>query len=219
MIRRAVPLLLVLTLAAAPVSAQDPVVAPHSTPPPAELADPIEALLATGGQHVTIGDHQLDFWWVKSMPLRSGSAEKDWSAVEEGTLVGAVRLSAQHNDIRGKPIKPGIYTLRYALQPENGNHLGVSPYRDFLLFGPVLADSSPSAIGHDASVELGKAATGAGHPGSWSIDPPAASGPPGRVYKNDAGLRGVVFQVPISRDGKDLGVLTFGLIVAGEVQP
>jgi len=219
MLPRAAAFLAVVLLTATAAVAQDPVVASHTAPPPAELEDPIEALLATGGQHVTIGDHQLDFWWVKSMPLRSGSTDKDWSAVEEGTLVGAVRLSAQHNDIRGKPLKAGIYTLRYALQPENGNHLGVSPYREFLLFGPVQADSSPSAIGHDASVELGKAATGTGHPGSWSIDPPTASGPPGRVYKNEAGLRGVVFQVPISRDGKDLGLLTFGLIVAGEVQP
>src|SRR5260370_20155012 len=93
--------------------AQPPGITAHGDPPPVELEDPIEAILAPGGQHVTIGGKMLDFWWVKSLPLLVGTADVSWAAVEEGTVVGAVKLSASYPDVRGRTIPAGLCTLRY----------------------------------------------------------------------------------------------------------
>lgn len=199
--------------------AQQPTASAHTDPPPADLAQPIAALLAQGGTRVTIAQKTLDFWWVKSLPLRSASSEVAWNAVDEGTLIGAVRVSANHTDIRGKTLKAGVYTLRFALQPQNGDHLGASPYREFLLLGPAAGDTNPAALGHDGAVDLAKLAIGTSHPAAWSIDPPAATAAPLTIQKNDTGLTTVVVSVPASRDGKDAGVLKFGVVILGTIQP
>ena len=209
----------VCVILAAGAAYAQPAASSHTDPPPNELKEPIAALLAQGGTRVTIGAKTLDFWFVKSLPLRSGSSDVAWSAVDEGALVGAVRVSASHTDIRGKTLKPGVYTLRFALQPQNGDHLGASPYREFLLLGPSAADASPAALGHDAVVDLAKQTIGTSHPAAWSIDPPAAAAAPLSLQKNDAGLTSVIVSVPASRDGKDVGALKFGIVVTGTIQP
>jgi hypothetical protein len=38
-----------------------------------------------------------------------------------------------------------------------------------------------------------------------------------KVRANEAGHKAVIFQVPVSRDGKDAGMLRFGLILIGEI--
>ncbi len=219
MIRAALIALGALVLVASPAAAQAPTVSKHADPPPTELADPIEALLAPGGPRVTIGAKTIDFWFVKSLPLKSGTTDVSWSSVEEGALVGATRVSAAHIEIRGKTLKAGIYTLRFALQPQNGDHLGASPYREFLLLGPVGADNSPAALGHDGAVELAKQAIGTSHPAAWSIDPPQTTAPAGTLQKNDIGLTSVIVEVPVSRDGQDAGTLKFGIVVQGTIVP
>jgi hypothetical protein len=198
--------------------AQNPIVSIQTDPAPGELADPIEALMASGGSRVAIGSAALDFWWVKSLPLTPHSSGIDWSSVDEGTLVGAVRLSANYRDIRGKTIKPGIYTLRYALQLQSSAHTGTSPTREFLLIAPAAIDSSTAAIGHDQAVALARQTLGASDPASWSLDPPVARGDVGSIRAN-GGQKAVLFSVSTSREGRDAGVLEFGLVLVGTVQP
>ncbi len=135
------------------------------------------------------------------------------------TESAALWTTAAHIEIRGKTLKAGIYTLRFALQPQNGDHLGASPYREFLLLGPVSADNSPAALGHDGAVELAKQAIGTSHPAAWSIDPPQTTAPVGTLQKNDIGLTSVIVEVPVSRDGQDAGTLKFGIVVQGTIVP
>jgi hypothetical protein len=211
---------IVWLLLSAVASAQALSVSAQDDPPPTELADPIEALMATGGLRVSSGGKVLEFWWVKSLPLKPASTDVTWSAVEEGTLVGTVRLSDSYLDIRGKTIKPGIYTLRYGIQPQNGDHLGVSPYRDFLLLSPAATDNATSALGHDGTIAIAKQTLGASHPACWSIDPPVVQNVArGSIRQNDAGQYSVMFSVAVSRDGRDAGTLEFGLMLIGTIQP
>lgn len=180
-------------------------------PPPAELASTVQALMGTPATAVQSGSTTLEFWWVKT--LGAGETGEGWGGVAEGTLVGAVRVSELYPDIRGRRIKPGLYTLRYALQPMNGDHLGVSPHREFLLVCPAAADTDPAAKGYQGTVDLSKQTTGAAHPAVWSIDPPFTKDAPLSTFRNDAGHEGVVFQVQTSR-----GILTFGLILIGKIE-
>lgn len=198
--------------------AQDSVVTTHSDAAPTKVAAPLNALLATGGPRVTIGAKTFDFWWVRALPLKSGSGQPAWSAVEEGTLVGAVRLSTAHHDIRGRTIKPGVYTLRYGIQPANGDHLGVSPYRDFLLLSPAAIDTAADPTGHDGTVDLSKKTLGTSHPASWSLDPPVAARNAPAVVTTELGHTAVVFEVPAARGGTEAGALRFGLVLVGVIE-
>ncbi len=210
LLRLAVALLGVLLLGPA-AAAQTLGASRSDAPPPDELAPAVKALMAGPAARVQAGSTILEFWWVKSLDA-SGSGE-GWARVPEGSLVGAVRVSEAYPDIRGRRIKPGVYTLRYALQPMNGDHLGVSPHREFLLVCPAAADTAVAPTGYQGTVDLSKQTTGAAHPAAWSIDPPAATDAALSGHRNDAGHQGIVFQVQTSS-----GPLSFGLILIGKIE-
>jgi hypothetical protein len=180
----------------------------HSNAVPDEVAAPVKASLAPGGATVTLPGNTIEFWWVKALE----GAGKDWSAVPEGALVGAMKVSAVFKDIRGRNIKPGTYLLRFALQPQNGDHLGVSPHRQFLIATPAAEDTKTEALGHEPAVALGAMTTNIAHPAILSIDPPVAAEAPLSVTQNDEGHTAVVFQVPAASG------LKFGLIVVGHIE-
>lgn len=186
--------------------------ATHQESPPAILSPSIREALAAGGVRATISGTQLDFWFVKSLPLQG--AALSWTAAEEGMLVGAVQLSSEFRDIRGRLIKPGIYTLRYGLQPQNGDHLGVSPFRDFLLLSPATLDIDVAARGHEPTVEMSIKTAGGSHPAVWSIDPPLASGAALTTHSTELGHKALIVEVPVP----NTGTLRFGIVLIGRVE-
>jgi len=194
--------------------------APHVAPAPAGLAAPVAARLAKSGVRVTVakGPVTVDFWFVESLPMKAGSASPSWDDVEEGTLVGAVNISTDYRDIRAKILKAGLYTLRYGIQPDNGDHLGVSPFRAFLLLSPAAQDRDAKPTGHDGTIELSKTSIGGSHPGVWSIDPPVASAAPLSTHKTSLGHQAIIVEVPIARDGKPAGTLKFGIVLIGSIE-
>jgi hypothetical protein len=193
---------------------------PHSNPPPPGLAPPIAARLAKGGVRVVAskGPATLDFWWVDALAVKPGASAPTWEEVEEGALVGVVNISPDFRDIRAKVLKPGVYTLRYGIQPDNGDHLGVSPFRAFLLLSPAADDKVPAPTGHDGTVDLSKGSIGGSHPGVWSIDPPVAKIPALQLHKTSLDHQAVVMEVPVTRDGKPSGTLRFGLVLIGTIE-
>ena len=182
-------------------------------PPPAELSASIKAELQKTGFKIVAGDAALEFWWVAGLKMSADG--EGWENVESGTLAGAIRVTGTFKEIRGKPVKPGVYTLRYGLQPQNGDHLGISPYREFLLLSPAAADPDPKTTGFDGAVALSKQTIGTSHPAALSLDPPVAPDAALSAYANDQGHKGVVFEVPRSIGGKTNGTLRFGLILIG----
>lgn len=172
------------------------------------------AALSTDVVTVTTGTTKLEFWWVKSLSLRAGGAgAPSWADVPDGSLVGALRLGANWTDIRGYTIRPGVYTLRFALQPQNGDHMGISPHREFLLPAPAADDLATEAVGYEGAVALAKKASRRAHPASISIDPPSSSSRPLSAGTTEMGSKLVVVSVPTSAGQP----LTFGLIVDGAI--
>jgi hypothetical protein len=202
-------LVLLIAFAALPALGHDVSVTKHTAPPPDEIAAPVKALLAPGGATAKVGANTIEFWWVASLDATG----KDWSAVAEGTLVGAMKVSAPFRDIRGRSMKAGTYLLRCALQPQNGDHLGVSPHREFLLATPAAEDTSPGPLGHDPAVDLAKKSINISHPAVLSLDPPVSTGAPLAVTATDAGHTAVVFEVPVAG-----GSLKFGLVLVGLIE-
>jgi hypothetical protein len=128
-----------------------------------------------------------------------------------------MRTSKPLNDIRGLPMKPGVYVLRYALQPQDGDHMGVSPHREFLLVTPAGEDQSAAPAGFKGAVSLARKTQGKSHPAALSIDPPAADQAPGTVVSNDAGFKSVVLSLPAAASGSAPAPLAFGLVLVGQV--
>jgi hypothetical protein len=209
MVHQVLACTLAALLLAAPALANGVTVTKHTNAVPADIAAPVKALLAPGGATAKIGENTVDFWWVKSLETTG----KDWSGASEGTLVGAMNVSAPFRDIRGRSMKAGTYLLRYALQPQNGDHLGMSPHREFLLATPAAEDTKPEALGHEAAIELAKKSINISHPAVLSLDPPVATQAPLAVTQNDAGHTSVVFEVPTPQ-----GPLKFGLILVGLIE-
>jgi hypothetical protein len=190
-----------------------------AAPPPSDIAPGIATLLSPDAVTVTVGEVPIQLWWVKALPLEaSPSGAPKWSDVSEGTLVGVVNVGGTWHDIRGYVLKAGVYTLRFAMQPQNGDHLGVSPNREFLLLAPAAVDTSPGVAGAKAAVDLSKKAVNRAHPSGLSLDPPVATRPAMSPVSNDIGLDGIVFTVPTSFQDKPSGELSFGLILRGSIQ-
>jgi hypothetical protein len=180
---------------------------------PPELAPAVAQALAPDVVTVTTGTTKLEFWWVKSLPLREGATgAPSWADVPDGSLVGALRLGASWSDIRGFTVRPGVYTLRFALQPQNGDHLGISPNREFLLPAPAADDQAPAAVGYEGAVDLARKTSRRAHPASISIDPASSSGRPLSSATNDLGHQAVIVGIPASA-----GTLTFGVVVDGTI--
>ena len=84
----------------------------------------------------------------------------------EGAFLGVLHFPNPTTDFRSQTIKAGYYTLRYGLIPQDGNHMGVNPYRDAFVLGPVSADPGPDkTLSFDDLVKLSRQASGTPHPG------------------------------------------------------
>ena len=72
-----------------------------------------------------------ELWFRKEVPVKVKPDEVKkglkYRQLEQSTLLGAVRFDQAWIDFRKQKIKPGVYTLRLAFQPEDGNHQGTAP--------------------------------------------------------------------------------------------
>lgn len=130
-----------------------------------------------------------EIWFRKEIPAQSKnpSADAVYDRIPESTLVGIVHFAHGFNDYRGQSVSAGFYTLRYARMPNDGNHLGVAPSRDFLLLIPTSADPGPqTAPKFQDLVALSRQASGSKHPAPMSLVPAEGVAAP-RVSRNDEG--------------------------------
>jgi hypothetical protein len=156
---------------------------PAGAPPP-ELAPAISQALEQQGTKIIGGSGAVfcEVWFRTSLPAGAKSSEESVTlpTIPHGTLLGAIRFTSQGADRRGQNIKPGVYTLRYSLQPLNGDHLGVSPQRDFLVMTPAADDKDLNATpAFDALMAMSRKASGTPHPAVLSVWGAAASDPAG----------------------------------------
>jgi hypothetical protein len=202
-------------------SAQGYKVEEFSAAPPAELAPAVRETLSKTALRVTGPEGPLCEIWLRAVvPARATPEQKlgiGYGQFEEGTLFGAVRFLRESRDFRKQLVKPGVFTLRYALNPVDGNHMGVSPIRDFLLLLPAADDSSPAKVTRDDVIKLSKKSIGLNHPSVWSI----ATGEgqhaklPEVAHLEDEDAWVVYFRVPVQPAGGTAAPLVMGLIVVG----
>src|SRR5882762_8125380 len=109
----------------------------------AGASDSLKKALEPKGYRVTLADGKvLCEIWLRNGVI-SGKNEAQGAAyttLADSALIGVITFPQAATDFRKQGIKAGSYTLRYAVHPQDGNHLGISPIRDFLLLVPLALD-------------------------------------------------------------------------------
>lgn len=137
--------------------------------PPEELKDSIKALLSD--EAILIENDKgvvSTIWFRKEIPskatpeqVKNGITYREIAAT---TLIGAIQFPQKWSDYRKQEIPKGVYTLRFAIQPMDGDHMGTAPHNEFCLLCPADKDMNPDATTVKAANEMSAAAHGGNHP-------------------------------------------------------
>ncbi len=159
-----------------------------------------------------------EVWVVRTVPVRANPSPQlgvILPELDEGTLIGVVRFRTEGADYRRQAVSPGVYTMRYALHPVDGNHQGVAPQRDFLLLVPASADGAPGPMPLAELYTQSQKASGTTHPSVWSLVPAEASALPAVTHHREEDLWIVTFVVPAQAERAAPRPLPISLVFAG----
>ena len=179
--------------------------------PPSTLAAPVKESLAETGYKVLDGQGKpfAEIWLRKAVPATAKpSGTKGtvlFPVLAEGELLGVLRFVAEGHDYRDQAIAPGVYTLRYGLQPVNGAHLGVSETRDYAMLLPAAKDNSTAPIAGEKLSTASAEAAGSSHPGVLLMlaAPEGAKPDDADVARDDAkNTAGVVLLISLAVKGE-----------------
>ena len=193
-----------------PAFAADPFTAKYEKldAPPA-IAEPIakllaaEALVVRGEKDAVV----MRVWFRTEVPIKAREEQVKngltYREIPEGTLVGVIEFPETFTDYRRQKLAKGAYTLRFAIQPDIGDHTGTTPHPEFCLMCPVAKDKSADAMAKKDLIELSSEVNEGKHPAVLLMFP---------NFAKDAGPKLV---------GKENGVWVVNVrraVVAGEVK-
>ncbi len=124
--------------------------------------DPEGVLLST---HANGREEPIcEIFWAKMTPavtVAHPATDNGYASIREGALVGVIHLLPEatedyYEDFHNQQLKPGYYTMRYAVLPagtgEHGPEAG-----DFVVLSPIALDQDPErTLSLDELVRLGK---------------------------------------------------------------
>jgi hypothetical protein len=176
----------------------------------------LRKILEPDGHKILLNDGSecCDVWMLKEAPS-VGKREVDGAVfpeLSESELLGVIRFPKAATDFRGDAIAAGAYTMRYALSPNDGNHLGVAPSRDFVLLVPIGADPDPEAkFDAEHLNALSRKANGTKHPAPLDLVQPEGDTSRPTIYQNGDGHWVFVFKLKLQTGD----LLPLGLVVKG----
>ena len=168
------------------------------------------------------GKPYAEFWLRKAIPAseKPGAPQGaiQFPFLAEGELLGALRFPGEGRDYRDQAIAKGLYTLRFGLQPVNGDHLGVSTYRDYALLLPAGKDKSAAKPAKKSLEERSADSAGTSHPAILMLlkAPASAPRPPSMIHDEEKNTWGAVLPFQFEVKGADTPTpLNLQLIVIG----
>lgn len=221
-IRFGFPLLFVVLFLAVSAAAQTYKLETFKAPPPHQLAPAVRATLASEAIRVTGPEGPLcELWLRKTVPAKASAAPELgilYPQLADGTLVGAIRFLSDVKDYRNQRVQPGVYTLRYALHPVDGDHMGVAPQRDFLLLAPATADPKPAPLSPLELLARSRQVSGTGHPSVWSLveTEGEAGSLPALVHWEEDDHWVLEFRVHLQPENGSPSPLVMGLVLVGQ---
>ena len=196
---------LLLPLGVTLLVASDFKVEPLGEQAPADVAETVRKELTPAGTRVLRGGKPfVDFWFRGAVPIADPNKALGvlYPTLKQGGLVGVVRFHAGSADFKAQKFPPGVYTLRYMVQPEDGDHQGTTDSRDFLLLCGASTDPTAEAMEVKEANKLSAKVNGKKHPAVLYL----VSGQGGtlpRVFTDDAAERSV-FEIEVPAGGKPL---------------
>lgn len=156
-----------------------------------------------------------EVWLAKEIPTVNNEVPgASFGQIPEGAFIGIISFPSNISDFRGQGIKAGFYTLRFAFILQDGNHLGVSPARDFFLLCPAAEDKDPSTqLNTEDLLKLSRNASGTGHPTVWYVGHATSDKDLPKIVKNEHGH--VILETKISTKS---GHLPVGMIIVGQTE-
>ena len=206
-VNRNLAALVVAIFLAASAFAQSNVESITSTPTASEA---IIKAVADHALKFTASGNTIHLWAAKSVSGDSNGTDGAlYPDLPRGAFAGVIQFASEAADFRGQKIPAGTYTLRYAVLPSDGNHLGVAPSPDFFLLVPVANDSNPDVpIAYPRLIKSSARAAGTNHPAAFSLA--SASKKSQSVNADEKGHLAVTFDLKVN--GKTLPI---AMIVVG----
>jgi hypothetical protein len=136
---------------------------------PDALAEPIRKLLDEQALVVRDGDTEvMTVWFRTEIPAKATEEQVKngltYREIPEGVLVGAIRFPAKFTDFRKQEIPAGVYTLRFAIQPDIGDHTGTAPHPEFCLMCQADRDKGAEPIEKKKLIEVSSLVNEGRHP-------------------------------------------------------
>ncbi len=186
---------------------------------PDDLAPAIRKLLDEQALVVRDGDTELMTVWFRTAIPAKATAEQvkngiTYAEIPEGTLVGAVRFPAKFTDYRKQELAAGVYTLRFALQPDIGDHTGTSPHPDFCLMCRAKDDKDAADIDKKKLIEVSSLVNEGRHPAVLLMWPNNGKDAGVKVVNKGEGVHVATIKRP-ALAGELKTTLGFAVTVAG----
>src|SRR5215470_14094610 len=183
----------------------------------AAVAETVRGALESKGVRVINdkGKTVCEVWFNKEITaVKNEVPGANFGQIPEGAFIGVINFPSNNSDFRGQGIKAGFYTLRFSLILQDGNHLGVSPARDFFLLCPTGEDKDPnSGLKTEDLVKLSRNASGTGHPTVWFVAPATSDKDLPKVVKNEQ--EHVILETRVTTKS---GALAIGMVVIGRTE-
>jgi hypothetical protein len=191
---------------------------------PKGLPKNIAAALGAAGWRVAGTDGPACELWPAKVVEKSADFEPTLSVkypFAPGAFVGVLRVpeGSKFSDFREQPIAAGVYTLRYAHQPTDGNHVGTSDLSDFLLAVPAAGDAEPAPIKspeelHSKSTK----ASGTTHPAIFSLLPPPEAAKEASLEQDEARGHWILNTTVSASSGGKTSPVPLRLVVIGHAE-
>ncbi len=207
-------------LAAIPLPAAELTLKVQDKQPPKTLDASISAVLQKKAVQLLDGDQPVyEFWFSAELPLQSkpASLAHALDSVKQATMLGAVSVPKAQRDYRDDELAAGDYTMRFALQPQDGNHLGTAEFNYFAVLVPAKTDTKPDGITeYKTLVKASSKATTTDHPVILSLRPASsASGDLPKLNDPVSEHKSVRVKVPAKAGGESTS-LVFEVVYEGK---
>jgi hypothetical protein len=164
-----------LVLCTCAASAADLTLKVTDKTPPAEINESIRSLLQSKAVQLLEGDKPvIELWLAKELNLQSkpSSPATALDALKQTAVLGAASFASARKDYREDEIAKGVYTVRFAHQQQDGNHLGTAEFTYFAVLVPAKLDAGPDAIkDYKQLVNTSSKETSTDHPMVISLRP------------------------------------------------
>jgi hypothetical protein len=145
-------------------------------------------------------------WLAREVPAQATPEQVKngltYRELKETALLGAVQIGEQMLDYRKQKIKPGVFTMRLAFQPQDGDHMGTAAHPEFVVLLRAEDDKAPATLEPKALHEQSMKAAGTAHPAVFLLFPAAKAADAAKLVDKGEGHMALTLKIEATVDGK-----------------